>query len=118
VNFIADENIDSIIVEVLRSNGHQVRYIAEFDRGVDDDQVFQSANSSDEILITSDKDFGEIVYRQKRTTSGVVLIRLSGLIPETKANTVLTVVQEHGEELQGNFTVITPGVVRIRRSIP
>jgi predicted nuclease of predicted toxin-antitoxin system len=118
VNFLADENIDGVIVEVLRSSGHQIRYIAEFDRGVNDDQIFQNANSSDEILITSDKDFGEIVFRQKQVTAGVVLIRLSGLKPETKAETVLTVVREHSEDLKGNFTVISPGVVRVRRSIP
>ena len=117
MDFIADENVDGIIVDVLRSSGYQVRYIAEFDRGVNDDQVFQSANASDEILITSDKDFGEIVFRQKRITAGVVLIRLSGLKPETKAETVLAVVREHRDDLKGNFTVISPGIVRIRRSI-
>jgi predicted nuclease of predicted toxin-antitoxin system len=117
VNFLADENVDDISVEVLRTNGYQVRYISEFDRGVNDDQVFQSANTSDEILITSDKDFGEIVFRQKRVTAGVVLIRLSGLKPEAKADTVLAVVREHHDDLKGNFTVISPGIVRIRRSI-
>jgi hypothetical protein len=61
VNFIADENIDSIIVEVLRANDHEVRYIAELDRGADDEQILQAANNSGELLITADKDFGEIV---------------------------------------------------------
>jgi len=91
VTFIADENIDSIIVETLRSNGHEVRYIVELARGADDEQIFQAASRSNELLITADKDFGEIVFRQKRVTQGVLLIRLSGLSPRTKAETVLAV---------------------------
>jgi hypothetical protein len=51
VDFIADENIDGIIVDVLRSNGHQVRYIAEADRGANDEHVFRNANDSNAVLM-------------------------------------------------------------------
>ena len=117
MNFLADENIDSAIVDALRSSGHAVRYVVEFNRGWKDEEVFDSANGAGELLITADKDFGEIVFRQKRITMGVLLVRLSGLSPQTKAAAVLAVVQEHGEDIEGKFTVIMPGSVRIRRSL-
>lgn len=118
MNCIADESVDGAIVESLRINGHNVIYVAELDPGLDDDEIFRGANDSGAILVTADKDFGEIVFRQKRVSNGVLLIRLAGLMAETKAELVLTVVREHESDLFQNFTVITPGIVRIRRSAP
>ena len=116
MNLIADESVDGPIVESLRVNGHTVTYVAELDPGTVDDEVFRTANDSGAILVTADKDFGEIVFRQKRVSSGVLLIRLAGLKAETKAELVSGVVREHENDLFQNFTVVTPGLVRIRRS--
>lgn len=115
MNFVADESVDGPIVYSLRSTGHTVAYIAETDSGIDDDEVFRKANAFTAVLITEDKDFGEIVFRQKRVSGGVVLVRLDGLTPDTKAQIVCAVVREHEPDLPENFTVITPGTVRIRR---
>ena len=115
MKLVADESVDGPIVESLRTDSHDVTYVAELDPGVDDEEVFRIANDSGAILVTEDKDFGEIVFRQKRVSNGVVLIRLSGLTAETKAGIVSTVVREHERDLAQKFTVITPGIVRIRR---
>lgn len=64
---------------------------------------------------TADKGFGEFVFRQWIATHGVVLIRLAGVPAETKGATVCAVVQKHGHELAGSFTVVTDRAVRIRR---
>jgi predicted nuclease of predicted toxin-antitoxin system len=66
-------------------------------------------------LITADKDFGELVYRQGRAAVGVVLLRLAGLSDATKADLVSISVAEHVSDLVGAFTVIEAGTVRIRR---
>jgi predicted nuclease of predicted toxin-antitoxin system len=67
------------------------------------------------MLITADKDFGEIVFRQGRSSGGVILIRLQGLSPEAKAEAVSKAINEHPSELPGNFSVLSPGALRIRR---
>ena len=50
--------------------------------------MLQLANKETAPLITSDKDFGELVFRQHFISSGVILVRLSGLSTELKANIV------------------------------
>ena len=64
--------------------------------------------------MTADKDFGELVFRQKKVHGGVVLLRVSGLTPMGKAHVVLDVFVQHASELPKNFTVISPAAVRIR----
>jgi len=117
LNFLADENIDRHIVERLRSEGFDVRYIAETDAGISDDEVLDLANSEESLLLTADKDFGELVFRLKKITVGVVLIRLAGLTPERKARIVVEIIKKHGTELLNAFSVVTIGAIRIRHEI-
>jgi hypothetical protein len=65
--------------------------------------------------LTADKDFGELVFRQGRVHAGVILLRLAGLTVGAKAETVAQVFQDRAAELVGAFSVISPGMVRIRR---
>jgi len=64
--------------------------------------------------VTVDKDFGELVFRLRRTTSGVLLLRLSGLSSNDKAAVVAAAARDHAHEMLGAFTVISPGAIRIR----
>ena len=67
-------------------------------------------------MVTSDKDFGDLVFRLRRLSAGVVLISLAGLTPAKKAAIVTSVISKHSQELSKSFTVITPTGVRIRSS--
>ncbi len=115
MNFLADESIDQPIVKRLRGYGHRVWYVAEMDPGISDDMVLDLANRHKALLLTADKDFGELVFRQKRSTQGVLLIRLAGLSAARKADVVAVAVAEHQTELTQAFAVIEPGYIRIRR---
>jgi predicted nuclease of predicted toxin-antitoxin system len=74
VKIVAGENIDQQIVDWLRSDGHEVSFIAELDPGIDDDSVLLKSRESSALLVTADKDFGELVFRQHKLHSGVLLI--------------------------------------------
>lgn len=115
MKFLADESVDRQIVERLRQDGHLVRYVAEMEPGVSDDIVFASANQESALLLTADKDFGEMVFRQRLHTHGIVLIRLAGLSPSRKAEIVTSAINRHATELPRAFAVIAPGALRIRR---
>ena len=115
MNLLADESVDKLIVDELRQNGHSVLYIAEFAPSIDDETVLHQANQNHALLLTQDKDFGELVFRQGLVHMGVVLIRLSGLSLSAKATSVSTVLANHEDELLEAFSVISPGRVRIRR---
>jgi predicted nuclease of predicted toxin-antitoxin system len=102
-------------VALLRQAGHDVLYVAELAPGITDQTVFAKANRLNALLVTADKDFGELVFRQGMVRAGVILLRLAGLSPMTKAGIVTSVVQGRESELSGAFTVISPGMVRIRK---
>jgi len=115
VNFVADESVDKQIVERLRKEGHAIRYIVESGPGASDEDVLELAKHEGAILLTADKDFGEMVFRQRRMTEGVAFIRLAGQSQKRKAEIVASAVKRHGEELLRAFSVITPGGIRIRK---
>ena len=114
MNFLVDESVDRQVVERLRQDGHAIVYVAEMDPGIDDDDVLQAATEHGGLLMTADKDFGELVFRLGRFARGVVLLRLAGLTPKAKATIVSTAVTEHSGQLSASFTVLSPGMVRIR----
>lgn len=114
MNFLADEGVDKPIVEILRQDGYSVLYIAEMQPGISDDIVLDIANQQRALLLTTDKDFGELVFRLSRLAKGVVLIRLAGLSPQKKAEIVASAIKQHLAQLTEAFTVILPGSIRIR----
>ena len=114
MNLLADESVDRQIVARLRQDGHDVVYIAEQEPGISDETVLQRANESGAMLLTEDKDFGELTFRQHLVHHGVILIRLSGLSNQTKAEMVAGALSERGQRFENGFSVISPGMIRIR----
>jgi predicted nuclease of predicted toxin-antitoxin system len=115
MNFLADESVDRQIVDALREDDHAVLYVTEMDPGISDDEVLDKAEKGSAILITADKDFGELVFRQQRITMGVVLVRMAGLLPSKKAEIASTMIKKHLDAIQNAFSVISPNTIRIRR---
>lgn len=115
MKFLGDENLDWQIVERLRLDGHEVLYVVEMQPGIPDDEVLNLANNESAILLTSDKDFGELVFRLRRIAAGVVLIRLFGLASNDRAEIIANAINEHVDELLGAFTVISSKSIRIRK---
>ncbi|HEX5153543.1 MAG TPA: DUF5615 family PIN-like protein [Parafilimonas sp.] len=115
MNLLADEGIDKQIVDALRNAGFDVVYILETNPSADDDFILSLANAQQRILLTQDKDFGELVFRLKQLHYGVVLIRLHGYKPEVKAEITTSVLSQHKNELAKAFTVIQPNAIRIRK---
>lgn len=115
MNFCAEESVDAPIVARLRQDGYTVFAVAETSPGITDEAVLQWANQAQALLLTADKDFGEMVYRQQRHTHGIILIRLAGLTMPQKNELVASILREHWAELPQAFAVITPGLFRIRR---
>jgi uncharacterized protein (DUF433 family) len=114
MNFLGDESVDQPIVDRLRRDGHTMLAFVELDPRIPDDVVLTQANEAKAIRLTADRDFGELVFRQRRVTKGVVLIRLAKLLTRTKAAIVSVVMRDCEAELASAFAVISPGMVRIR----
>lgn len=114
MRLLADEGVEAGIVARLRAEGHDVLYVAELAPGISDDAVLDLAATDERLLLTADKDFGELVFRLRRVAHGVLLLRLAGLSQAGKAEAVALALREHGAEMQSAFAVVTPGLVRVR----
>jgi predicted nuclease of predicted toxin-antitoxin system len=115
MKFLVDEGVDKPIVDLLRTTGFDIHYILETNRGIEDEKILQIANEEDRILITQDKDFGEMVFRLQKVHLGIILIRLGINTSTEKATLVNHVLLEYGEKLINAFTVIQTNAIRIRR---
>jgi predicted nuclease of predicted toxin-antitoxin system len=115
MRFLADEGVDAAIVVAMRDDGHDVRWMAEELEGAKDPVILDAAAKDARILLTEDKDFGELVYRQRLHHRGVVLVRVDGISNVRKGRVVARAIREHEAELAGAFTVIQHATIRIRR---
>ena len=101
----------------LRHDGYIVLYVAEIEPGISDHDVLNLANHEEAILLTADKDFGELVFRQGKAVPGTVLVRLAGSSPAIKAEIVAAAIMNHSGELFRSFTAIMPEWCENRRRV-
>lgn len=119
LRLLADENIYQEIVEQLRADGIDVRSVQEFGKAqAPDTEVIRLAQKEDRILLTFDRDFGDIRYLPQ-LAPGVVLLRFRQTPIEEITDRVEEVLTDLGERgLRGFLTVITPLHVRRRPLAP
>ena len=114
MKFLADENVEKPIVDWLSEKEHEVSYIAEMAPSVTDKRVIEMARESSMVLLTNDKDFGELVYRQGKVPSGVLLIRARNQTSRHKIKLIKQVLEKAEEKLRNNFVVVNESGIRIR----
>jgi predicted nuclease of predicted toxin-antitoxin system len=114
VKWLADENIQGEIVGRLRAPGEDVVSVGALDLSAADPIVVGHAQAHGRILLTADKDFGELVVRQGMQIPGVVLLRLHGLPLAERADILLAAIDLFGDRLLGNFSVIHRARIRVR----
>ena len=107
LKFIADVNLEKPIVDWLLESSYDVQWIPDYDCGMTDDELLYMAAAEKRILVTNDKDFGELTFRQKRLSSGIILFRLKGQSTQEKVRLAAILTAEYGERLSGHFTVVT-----------
>ena len=84
MRWLADECISPFLVAQLRDAGHDVQYMAEIAPGISDDGVVERANQDRRLLLTEDKDFGELLFRKHQIAPGIVLLRIFAERPAQK----------------------------------
>jgi predicted nuclease of predicted toxin-antitoxin system len=112
---IADESVDFNIVKTLRKAGHTVMAVAETNPSASDKEVLNMALKNNALLITEDKDFGELVHRFKMKHCGILLIRLISYTSSEKAELVSISIENHWKKLKNVFSVLDERKIRIRK---
>ena len=113
--FTADENFPGVAVKRLRDNGEDVLWIRESNPGVGDVAILAMSIAQSRTILTFDKDFGELAFRQGMpSTCGVVLFRLPMSQPRPAIERIIATIQSRAD-WTGAFWVVEPGRIRERR---
>lgn len=107
MKFLADVNIEKSIVDELRGLGYDIIWVAEENPQLDDLSIFKISQKENRILLTNDKDFGEIVFRQKLISSGIILFRFKGQYTKDKIKVLRELFISHHDRISGHFVVLT-----------
>jgi predicted nuclease of predicted toxin-antitoxin system len=106
VRWLADECVAARLVDLMRRDGSDVLYIAETGTGATDDAVVRRAVQENRLLLTEDKDFGELVILRRLRVPGLVLLRAGRMDSPTQLARIQAVIDRYGGELFGRFTVV------------
>lgn len=105
MRFLIDVNIEKPIIQALITDGHDIKLVYEIDPTLEDLKIVELANKEKRVILTNDKDFGELVFNSKIDTTGVILFRL-GNDKNTKIERLRQFLSEHTEEISKSFVVI------------
>jgi predicted nuclease of predicted toxin-antitoxin system len=114
VNFLADECCDAVFVAGLRGDGHDILYVRDAMPGADDVAVMDTAFRGGRIVLTEDKDFGELAVRLRLPAVGLVLSRIDPADTATKLTRMRELIRDHAGRLAGTFTVVEENRFRFR----
>lgn len=115
MKFLADENIPLAVVAFLQKQGHDVASITQLSPGSSDASVLLQSEEEQRILVTSDTDFGELIYRVGQQHAGVILLRLDDERSANKIRVLRKLLKIHAADLPDAFVVVTETTIRIRR---
>lgn len=115
LKFLVDENVEYTVVHYLRKQGYDVLSIAESHPSLDDVDILQKAVQEHRIIITNDKDFGLLAFKEKLPAAGIILFRLYDQSAAAKLRILARVLEGYKLRLYGNFIVISEGKIRIRK---
>jgi predicted nuclease of predicted toxin-antitoxin system len=113
MRFLVDECTGPSVARWLREQGHDVFSVYEQARGLDDASVMELAARENRIIITSDKEFGTRVVRDRQVSAGILLLRLRDERIVNKVRVLAEVLRDYGDQLVGNLVVVSEGRVRI-----
>jgi len=114
LRILANENVTRTVIADLREKGHDVLSVKESLRGEKDDRLLAHAQTEKRIVLTHDKDFGELAFRIGLPSEcGVILLRLSGSDPDSDNQRALEAIESRSD-WAGHFSVITEERIRVR----
>lgn len=114
LKLLVDVGVGKAIENCLKIQGHDVLAVRDLDPRMQDLNILALAVQERRLVLTIDKDFGELVYRSKQPHAGVLLLRLEEARSDEKVAVVKEVFREYEKQLLGNFSVYQSGRLRIR----
>jgi len=111
MRFLVDECTGKKLAKLLEKESHNVLFVGDIMPSASDDEVIRKAEKDNGILITDDKDFGELVFRLGKPTKGVIFLRM-GINPEKRLKALVKLFRNY--EIAEKFVVLKEVSARIR----
>ncbi len=114
MRILADENVGGSIVSWLRAQRVDTAWVVEAGAGAPDEDVLARAHREDRILLTFDRDYGELVFHRGLRCRGVLLVRLEQVPQAERLHTFQRIWPAIALSVENNFVVVTRKKVRVR----
>jgi predicted nuclease of predicted toxin-antitoxin system len=114
VRWLIDECVDAGLAALLSESGHDVVYMSDIAPRAADPEVMKRADRENRLLLTEDKDFGDLVFRQARPVPGLIRVRINPARRLRKGARLLAAIDRFGDSLFGHYTVIEDARFRSR----
>ena len=111
MKFLIDTNLGRAFTNLLKQAGHDVIFAKDLLPLSSDEEILVRAENEERIVITNDKDFGELIFRLGRPAEGIILLRASTTDPKERFELVKGVL----DKAEGRFIVVKEGRIRVRR---
>ena len=113
MRLLADENVPGDLVNGLRAAEQDVVWVRRDAPGASDEEILQWAQREARVVLTFDKDFGDLAYESRLpASSGIILVRIQRL--DGPAIARLSVLLASRDDWAGHFSVVGPDRVRMR----
>lgn len=114
MRWLVDECVGGGLVRDLRATGHDVIYMAEVAPAVTDSEVMAMAQREGRLLLTEDKDFGDLVFHRGEQVPGLILLRMDTAMHSLKIGRLQAAIERFGDSLAGRYTTIEAARFRSR----
>jgi len=114
LSFLLDENIGVKTAGFLSELGYNAKSVAKDLQGAKDKDILRVAFKEKRLILTLDKDFCDLVFRDKFPCHGIILLRLNNESSSAINKVLAEFLQNNKENLQGKFVVLTETTARIR----
>ncbi len=117
MKYLADENIEYPVIGLLKQNGIEVIAVRDIMKGATDTEIIHFALKNNYLIITSDKDFGELTFRLHKPSCGIILLRVKEADNKQKADILLKAIKTLTDATVNKFIVVDERKIRIRKVI-
>jgi predicted nuclease of predicted toxin-antitoxin system len=112
MKFLIDECVSKSIFNFLKDN-FDTKHVQDLMPGASDDEVLRIAVTENRVIVTRDKDFGDMVFRDKKQHLGVILLRLQIKHPANQVAVLKRIINDHFFEITGNFIIATDASIKV-----
>ena len=115
LKFLVDVGVGKKVEEYLLEKRYDTKAVRSFDQRMPDQEIIRLAASEKRIVITMDKDFGELVYHSGMDHSGILLLRLEDATGSEKQKVIAQILEKYADNMENNFCVYQNKKFRFRK---